>query len=228
MTELHAYLNDPQLKADFIAQIADHERQDAIIKGTYGAMNGRFRGCAIGCALHSLNVLQGKSPTDRVDEHCRYEKELGLPAWFAYLEDHIFESLPLDLAKTWPRRIAEALPVGAVVGDVVLAKILRWSLADDTFGVRYATTDNEEVRGYIDAVIAGFDAEISTEGNATADQREAAAWAARAARAAWDAWDARAAWDAWDAWDARDAWDVSKLGIVRAYRDKILEIIAGG
>ncbi len=122
MTELHAYLNDPQLKADFIAQIADHERQDAIIKGTYGAMNGRFRGCAIGCALHSLNVLQGKSPTDRVDEHCRYEKELGLPIWLAYLEDHLFETLSLEESKVWPREFAEAVPVGVAISDRLLAK----------------------------------------------------------------------------------------------------------
>jgi hypothetical protein len=200
------YLNSPQLKADFLAEITKHEAQDALVKGTYGRMNGTFKGCAIGCALHSLNILQGKTGAARAahtGDHARYERELGLPIWFAYLEDHVFEQLPIALATTWPRRLAEAIPVGAVVDAMVLAKILRWCLADAEFGVRYAT-DNEEIRGHIDGVIAGFDAEIATGGHATAEQREAAA---RAARAAWDAWAAWAARDAWDAWAARDAWD---------------------
>ena len=192
---LLTYLGDPDLKTAFLAEITKHEEQDALIKGTYGRMDGTFRGCAIGCALHSLNVLQGKVGPSLIaltGQHQRYEAELGLPTWFAYMEDHVFKHLPDDLAKTWPRRLAEAIPVGAVVDDMVLAKTLRWVLADTEFGVRFAT-DDEEIRGHIDGVIAGIDAEISTGGNATAEQREAAAWAAWAV---WDAWDARAAWAA--------------------------------
>ena len=192
------YLGDPALKTAFLAEITKHEAQDALIKGTYGEMDGTFKGCAIGCALHSLNVLQGRvgaATAVNTNKHERYEAELGLPSWFAHIEDTIFEQLPLDLAKTWPRRIAAAIPVGAVVDDTVLAKVLRWTLADGEFGVRHATED-KEVRGYIDAVIAGFDSEIATGGKATAEQRQAAAAAACDARAAWNAWaavDARAA-----------------------------------
>ena len=209
---LLTYRNDAALKAAFLAEIMKHEAQDAIIKGTYGRMNSHFRGCAIGCALHSLNILQGKTGPALLEQtglHQRYEAELGLPTWFAYLEDHLFENLPDNLAKTWPRRLADAIPVGAVVDDVVLAKILRWVLADEEFGVRYAT-DDPEIRGHIDGVIAGFDAELATGGQATAEQREAAAWAAWAtwaARAAWAAW---AAWDAWDAWDAKNSSSATK------------------
>ena len=235
---MQTYLNSPELKAAFLAEIAKHEEMDAFIKGTYGEVVGpNFRGCAIGCSLHSLNIINGAADmelTARTGDHARYEKELGLPIWLAYLEDHLFETLPIEEAKTWPRRFAEAIPVGVVVHDIVLAKILRWTLADPEFGVRYAT-DDDEIRGYIDGVVAGFDAEISSGGLATAEQREAAArdvwaawaardraaraardvWAARAARDAWAAWAARdardraarAARDAWDAWVARDAWD---------------------
>jgi hypothetical protein len=217
---VHAYLNNPTLKDEFLAEIGKHEAADALIKGTYVQMNSDFKGCAIGCALHSLNILQGKTgkaAAKNTNAHVRYEEELGLPTWFAYMEDHIFEHLPDELAKTWPRRLAEAIPVGAVVDDVVLAKILRWVLADTEFGVRFAT-DDAESRGYIDDVAAMFDLEIA--GHASTEQREAAAaraaWDARAARdawaaswaacAAWDAWAARAAWDAWAAGAAWDAW----------------------
>jgi hypothetical protein len=71
------YLGDPQLKAAFLAEITKHEDQDALIKGTYGQMNGHFTGCAIGCSLHSLNVLQGKvgkASTEHTGNHARYER----------------------------------------------------------------------------------------------------------------------------------------------------------
>jgi hypothetical protein len=224
------YLNSPQLKADFLGEIGKHEAADAFMKGSYGEGSGKnFRGCAIGCSLHSLNKINGKK--QKTGDHARYEKELGLPTWLAYLEDNLFERLPLELAKTWPRRFAEAIPVGVVVDDLVLAKILRWVLADSEFGVRYAT-DDEDVRGYIDAVVAMFDAEIA--GTCTADHREAAARAARAAwdawaaRAAWDTWDARAARAAWDARDARDAWDAatkSSRGKADAFSSALSEFV---
>ena len=213
---MQTYLNSPELKAAFLAEITKHEVQDMFIKGTYGQMNGDFKGCAIGCSLHSLNVLQGKTGAalaDLTDHHERYPAELGWPLWLAHLEDIIFENLPDDLATTWPRRIAEAVPVGTVVADIVLAKILRWMLADPEFGVRFAT-DDEEIRGYIDGMIAGFDAEIVSGGQATAEEREAAAraawhaWGARAANAARAAWSIMDAWDTWIARDACDAWAV--------------------
>ena len=149
----------------------------------------------------------------RTDVHARYEAELGLPVWLAHLEDHLFESLPDDLAMTWPRRFADAVPVGAVVDDVVLAKILRWTLGADTYGVRHAATD--AAVAVIDRMIALFDREIRGDSPNATDWDDAArdAWAAWeawddawAAGAAGDAWDARAAWAARDAWDARAAW----------------------
>jgi hypothetical protein len=202
MTALRTYLGDTNLKAAFLAEITKHEEQDALVKGSYGEMDGSFKGCAIGCSLHSLNVLQGKTgkaSTVDTGNHRRYEAELGLPIWLAYLEDQIFETLPDEFAVTWPRQFAEAIPVGAVVTDRVLAQILVWSLTDAEFGVRFAT-DEVEVRGWIDAVAVCIEAD--SKGEATADQREAAA---RAAWDAWAAWAARAAWAAWAARDARDA-----------------------
>ena len=215
---MQTYLNDPTLKAAFLAEITKHEEQDQLVKGTYGQMNGAFTGCAIGCALHSLNVLQGKTgkaAADRTGVHARYEQELGLPTWFAYLEDNVFETLPNELAVTWPRRLAEAIPVGAVVDDRVLAQILIWCSSDAEFGARYAT-DRDDVRAWIDAVAIYIDAD--SKGEATADQREAAA------RAAWDAWDARAARAAWAAWDAWDGTNSSR-GKANAFSPTLSEFV---
>jgi len=196
--DLRTYLGDPDLKASFLEEIGKHEQADMLRKGSYG--NGipdcGFKGCAIGCALHSLNKLQGKPPSELANDtgnHERYVTELGLPLWLAYMEDHIFESLPDNLSKTWPRRLAEAIPVGACVHDLVLAKILRWTLAAERFGARYATEDAAVV-AVVDRIVALFDRTIR------GDEPTSKEW--DAARAAWDARAARAARAAWDAWAA--------------------------
>ena len=113
MTEpLLTYHADPQLKAALLAELAKHEAADQFVKGTYGRMNAHFRGCAIGCSLHSLNVILGKPEQERTGDHSRYMTELGWPLWLALLEDTVFEHLPEDQAARWPRRLAEAVPVG--------------------------------------------------------------------------------------------------------------------
>ncbi len=193
---MQTYQNDPALKASFLAEIGKHEELDAFLKGTYSTTDKTaFRGCAIGCSIHSLNALQGKPQKGEFADHDRVAADLGWPLWLAYLEDNVFESLPDELSKTWPRRLAEAVPVGAVIDDSVLAKIMVWSLTAERFGVIHAT-DDAEVKGWITTIAEYITADAA--GTCTADQREAAA---RDAWAAWAAWDAR---DAWAAWDARD------------------------
>jgi hypothetical protein len=191
------YLNDPALKAALVAEITKHQVADQIVKGTYGRTNGVWRGCAIGCSLHSLNVLQGRADLSQATgDHARYESELGLPLWLAYLEDHVFETLSETESQTWPRVFAEAIPVGVTIPDRLLAKILRWTLAAETVGVRHAT-DDVEIIAVIDRMVALFDREIAGDSPTAAEWNEDA-WAARAARAAWAAW---------AAWAARAAWD---------------------
>lgn len=189
MRDLVTYLNDPELKSAFLAEIGKHEQADAFIKGSYGKLNGHFKGCAIGCSLYSLSVIAGKAPKEAAKltgQHDRIPTELGWPLWLAYAEDNIFESLPDDLSKTWPRRLAEAIPVGVTVPDVVLAKLLRWILIGDRFGVVHADAD-ESVKAVVARMGALFDRTIAGEIVPEAEWNVAA----RAARAAWDAGDAR-------------------------------------
>jgi hypothetical protein len=201
------YLGSEDLKAQFLSQLAEHERLDQFEKGTYGHMDGTFRGCGIGCSLHSLNVLQGKTAEreiERTGDHARYETELGIPVWLAYLEDHLFEALSGEESRTWPRTFAEAIPVGVTIPRRLLAKILRWTLVAEPFGVRHAT-DDAKVIAIVDRMAALFDRELAGDSPTQAEWNEAA----RDAWTAWAAWDAWAAWGAWaagGAWAARDAW----------------------
>ena len=95
---MQAYLGDAELKRKLVAEITAHEQADQIIKGTYGQIyqDGAptWKGCAIGCALHSLNRLQGQEEEARTADHQRLEDELGIPVELAYHIDMLFERLP--------------------------------------------------------------------------------------------------------------------------------------
>ena len=101
MTELRAFHDDPAIKAKYIARVEAHRAADELIRGV-GWENGR--GCAIGCTLDAY-------------DHSRYPIELGLPEWFARLEDAIFEGLPVERAMRWPSDVLRAIPVGAAIDD---------------------------------------------------------------------------------------------------------------
>ncbi len=105
-----SYKNDPKLKKLFVAEIEKHRKADQIIQGTYGQENGKWKGCAVGCSIHSLNTKLGKAY--KTNDHTVYEKELGIPEWLARLEDTLFESLSVQDAKKWPGQFAKAVPVG--------------------------------------------------------------------------------------------------------------------
>lgn len=110
MSTLISYKNDPKLKDLLVDEIVRHRKADQIIQGTYGKENGVWKGCAVGCSIHSLNLKLGKNYSTA--DHSVYEKELGIPEWLARLEDTIFEGLPQKEAVEWPEQFAKAIPVG--------------------------------------------------------------------------------------------------------------------
>ena len=106
--EIKAFHGDPDLKSKLLTRIAAHEKADAIAQGAYERWNGNVKRCAVGCSLRDLSD-RGNPPNDW---HAEMERVLGVPAWLAHLEDRVFESLPFEDSKIWPRRFSEALPVG--------------------------------------------------------------------------------------------------------------------
>src|ERR1700742_3856105 len=99
--KLRAFKGDSKLKSMMVKELKWHKDQDAIIQGTYGDNeSSNFKGCAVGCSVHSLNKKLGKNYG--TGDHKVYETELGIPEALAYLEDSIFERLPADSAKNFP------------------------------------------------------------------------------------------------------------------------------
>lgn len=108
---LQSYKNDQNLKDMFLEEIVKHRKADQILQGTYGkTVDGKWKGCAVGCSIHSLNIRLKKNYD--TDDHSVYEKALGVPEWLARLEDTIFEGLSAEEAKLWPEKFAKAIPVG--------------------------------------------------------------------------------------------------------------------
>ena len=99
-------------KDQFIKEIKWHMEQDAFIKGTYTENNkNKFRGCAVGCSINSINNLLGTAYD--YDEHLDMAETLQIPEWLVRIEDKIFEGLSEKDSKEWPLRFSEAINVGA-------------------------------------------------------------------------------------------------------------------
>ena len=125
--KLKAFHGNAQLKKDMVAEILNHQKQDQIIKGTYGKENGIWKGCAVGCSIHSLNIKYGKSID--TGNHNAYETELGIPESLARLEDYLFETMPDDKATKWPLEFMKSIKVGANL-SLVAPKFIAGTLRD--------------------------------------------------------------------------------------------------
>ncbi len=197
---LVAYHGDPELKARFLQELQWHQDQDAIIQGTYGDTDdgGEWKGSAVGCSIHSMNRINGTSLS--TGDHSAYEPTLGIPEWLAHLEDTIFEGLDKPLAKTWPIRFADAIPIGADLAPV------RWEFCtfllqdnlDRVLGLDITDGLKEQVVSAIRQVMAlGPTPEAAAR--STAESAWLAAWSAAwstAESAAESAW--LAAWLAYE------------------------------
>ena len=174
-----AFHNDPQLAVAVRDQVAAHTAADEIIQGKYWE-NGK--GCFIGCIAH------GSSPTV-------VEQMTGFPIMLTKIAESIFEGLPNDVAKGFPKRVIEAANVGADL-SLVSWKFLHWLIDDvltefadnktraacsPALDIVAAKSRGEEISS--DAADAAADAAAAYAARAAAYAARAAAYAARAAAA---------------------------------------------
>jgi len=172
---------DQSGKDDLIAKLTAHAKADAIIKGRYFEDG---KGCAVGCSL----VDYGVRPSD----HSQYEKIFGIPEKIARLEDCIFEGLPIDLAKEWPLRFSNAVPVKTDLSGVWPKFAIALMIDEDHGVIKYAKNDNQRdvIERCADLYKDGPDIDLQ---EAIKVRRAAAAAAAYDAYAAYAAADAAAA-----------------------------------
>ena len=112
-----AFHGNQAIKDLYVARVKAHALADEIVQGQYW---GHGRGCAVGCTIHG-------------SQHSRYEDEIGVDRRLAYLQDRIFEGLPLAEAKEFPLAFLNAIPVGADL-SLVLPRFIVWMLSDPARG----------------------------------------------------------------------------------------------
>jgi hypothetical protein len=208
---MKAFHDDSEIKEKYLARVRSHRAADELIRGE--GWDGH-RGCAIGCTLEAY-------------DHSRYPIELGIPEQLAYLEDWLFERLPVDdsnwtrpgvVAMAWPELVLSSIHVGSDLSRV-WPEFAIWLLVDPAHGVLqyavdisvraaivdvadlYRRTDDVSQDEWAAARLVAWAAREAAREAAAAET--AAANAANAADAAWAAWAAREA--AWTAWAARAA-----------------------
>ena len=192
------------LRDAVVERVREHQRLDQIAQLVY--WDGS-KGCAIGCVLHSGN-------------HLAFEQQLGLPVFLAYMDEHIFEKLPLEEAKGWPLRFIEAVPVGVDL-ELVSPRFMHWLLSDPDGVRQYADARTVPI---MDTLVAMYARRI--EG---IPFDVAAAWAARAAAWAAAAGAAGAASGAAGhaAGAARDAGHAAGAAAIHRQADCLIALLQG-
>jgi hypothetical protein len=220
-TTLMAFHGSQAVKDKYVARVQRHAELDEIIQGTYW-QNGK--GCAIGCALHS-------------GEHSRYEIELGLPTWLAYLEEGLFERMPETNAKTFPLRFLQAIPVGAELTQV-RDKFQLWLLIDPEFGSINHTRVGSEQYNAVKQVAKLLEQAVNGHEPTECDWSAAESAAESAARSAAESAAGSAAWSAAEsaarsaagsaAWSAAGsaAWSAAESAANIRMADKLIELLA--
>ena len=207
---LLAYNGNPATKRKYLGRVRRHRELDQLVQG-YGYWEDG-RGCAVGCTIHSGN-------------HSAYETELGIPRQLAYLEDRLFENLPVELARQWPERFLSAIKPGADL-SLVLPKFMVWMLSDQVDGViRFAK--REATRAAIQGVSALFVRWAAGDKPATSEW-ESARKIAYAAYAAYTAADYTAAYTAaYAAYDAAAAYAAAaaRSKHYQKMADKLIELL---
>ena len=208
---MKAYHNDPQIKADIIAQLEDHRAADQLIKGQYWEDG---KGCAVGCTLHSGNFAE-------------YEPRFGIPQMLARLEDCIFEGLPNDEAMEWPVRFMAAIEPGADL-SLIGWKLLHWLLTDEKVNPGI----NHPLVAAAVKQCADLMATLAKGEPVTAESAERAAWSAWSAesaeRAAWSAARAAAcaATAAWSAAESAESAARAETAAWSLIADKLVFLIS--
>lgn len=179
-TKMLTFPNPKITKELMVADMIAHAQADELVQGAYGEYTPKFRGCAVGCSIHTINRVTGARL--QTDDHDALSKALGIPRALLHLQDRIFEGLPLDDAKDWPRRFYAAVPKGVDLTravDRILVRVLR------EIALPSVTVDEWGVELAVEGVAAAIETGIGLEGAARAATAAArAVYAANAATAA--------------------------------------------
>ncbi|XXX81272.1 hypothetical protein WMF30_21160 [Sorangium sp. So ce134] len=156
------------MKEKHLARLEAHYALDHIVQGK-AIWTGEV-GTAVGCTIES-------------DDYALYPTTLGLPEWFAWAEDAVFEGLPSKECAIFAIHVLQAIPVGANIEPV------RWKLAIARHNAQMAMLQSNEAKyaaacrdaiqrvvKHCEQMLSGYETEAA--------EKEAIADAERSAKAA--------------------------------------------
>ena len=209
---------------EFNALAKSHHEQDMLVKGSYGGMAYKFRGCSVGCLAHDALLSKQIKRGEEIDSssiHKKLADHFDYPEWLCLLQDNLFENTDM----TFHVDFAEAMPVDFDNWQSLLhrihARILREialphagdSAADVIRVIELHESESTDYAAWSAAWSAAWPAEELAERSATRSAAESAtrsaAWPATRS-AAWPAvWlvaDSATDSAAWPAvWSATDS-----------------------
>jgi hypothetical protein len=186
-----SYHNDAQLKKLVVCEMLKHQEQDQFIKGAYEKLNGKFKGCAVGCTIDSINVILGKSY--KTSDHEIFEEAIGVPEWLARLQDTLFENLPRGDDSQFAVDFLSSIPVGVNL-EPVKWKFCAFILKEGIDRILSQPNLSEELREQVVSAMRGvlnlhesaintniWDQEMATSAESAARSAESAARSAESA-----------------------------------------------
>jgi hypothetical protein len=190
MKKYQAYHDNADFREQVLAEIKRHEKLDMFREGIYGeGEENDFKGCAIGCTVNSLNLIQKKNFP--YSSHKSVAEALDVPVELCYLIDKIFENLPAERRKKFTYRVWSSIQAGADTSDVP-RKMKIWILQRTLIAcedIKYEKIADVKavIQDVVDALEGVGDlktAYAAARAAAGADTTWAVAWAAAANAAA--------------------------------------------
>jgi hypothetical protein len=194
---MQAFHNSEEFKSELHALAIKHREQDQYIKGEYGKMNGKFKGCSVGCLVYNINQKEGTDAD--FGDHAFLAEKLGVPEFICRLQDSIFENLPEPINTEWTERLINAIPVGANLEPIlprfllrVLDRLPETDQADVVASIKsvrdvlesWAETGTVDVEAARSAESAARSAESAESAESAARSAESAARSAESAESA--------------------------------------------
>jgi len=180
------------MQISFEKLATEHRDADMLAQHIYGEMNRRFRGCSVGCFMHSID------PERKVDDnfgdniHAALSDATGVPAWALHIQDYLFERL--DEYQDWHVECGKAYDAFSgdwnVARHVILARIQREIIPNPTaVNERVALLHDRAASGDMpdaDEWSAAESAAWRAENSAAESAERSASWSAERS-ASWSA-----------------------------------------
>lgn len=147
---MKAFTNTPITKKKLLQHLESHKKADAFIKGSYSNKISNtppkpfsyryFKGCAIGCAVNSVNLELGNNEFIGNSDHKALSRRLNIPSDILYLIDNMFETMSINEGENLMIDFIKNVKIGS---DLSVIKCINYTVNTNTY--LFSIKFNEEI-----------------------------------------------------------------------------------